>query len=328
MERIFTLKNLLPQLRFAFFPCSENEFRPLFLQRRFLAYYLLLFLTLRLIVFPFYFLFPSTSFFAEVVSSTLIELTNQNRQARGLASLKENPVLTQAAYAKAQDMLQNDYFSHVSPSGISPWQWFKKSGYNYQVAGENLAIGFLESGEVEKAWNNSPSHRQNLLNPSYKEIGIAVVKGDFQGRETTLVVQFFGAPIAVKSLANTKPATLPTTTLTPPVSPPVSPSPLAPTPAVVAGETQKASEPSPLESVVSFGVTQYDPLTSRLVSFFLLFLVGALIFTLFVSLAKGVQSRDLILNTTFFIFLFILSNFLDKQLIISLIPHNLIINGF
>ncbi|MDP2926819.1 MAG: CAP domain-containing protein [bacterium] len=316
MERIFTLKNLLPQLKLAFFPCPENEFRPLFLQRRFLAYYLLLFLVLRLIVFPFYFLFPSTSFFAEVVSSTLIDLTNQNRQAKGLAILKENPVLTQAAYAKAQDMLQNDYFSHVSPSGIPPWQWFKKSGYNYQVAGENLAIGFLESGEVEKAWNDSPSHRQNLLNPSYKEIGIAVVKGDFQGQETTLVVQFFGTPVA-----------RPLTTPTPQPSPLISPSPLASSPAVMAGETQKSPTPKPLESIISFGVTQYDPLTSRLVSLFLLFLIGALIFNLFVSLAQGIKSRDLVLNTTFFILLFILSSFLDKQLIISLIPHNVIING-
>ncbi|OHA62392.1 MAG: hypothetical protein A2117_00905 [Candidatus Wildermuthbacteria bacterium GWA2_46_15] len=333
MEKIFTIKNLQPQLKFAFWPCPENEFHPLFLQRRFLIYYLLLFLVLRLIVFPFYFLFPSTSFFAEVVSSTLIELTNQDRQARGLATLKENPILTQAAYAKARDMIENDYFSHVSPDGLSPWYWFKKSGYNYQVAGENLAIGFLDSGEVEKAWNNSPSHQQNLLSPSYKEIGIAVVKGDFQGQETTLVVQFFGSPKSTPVLKpdvdkGTSGFKSPTST---PSTPGVSSSApgVSPTPAVMAGETQKASEEklSLPEEIIGFGVTQYDPLTSRLVSLFLLFLIGALIFNLFVSLAQGIKSRDLVLSTTFFILLFILSNFLDKQLIISLIPHNVIING-
>ncbi len=322
MEKLLTLKNLLPQLKIAFFPCLDNSFRPIFLQRRFLAYYVLLFLVLRLIVFPFYFLFPSTSFFADVVSSALIELTNQNRQTRGLAVLKENPVLTQAAYAKAQDMIENDYFSHVSPSGLSPWHWFKKSGYSYQVAGENLAIGFIDSEEVEKAWNNSPSHQQNLLNSNYKEIGIAVVRGDFQGRETTLVVQFFGNP-------KSKPS----------VGLQASPLPLSPAPAVILGETQAIPTVSPLasilkgeklslpEEIISFGVTQYDPLTSKLISFFLLFLVGALVFNFFVSLAAGIPSRDLALNTSFFILLFIFSNFLDKQLIISLIPHNLIING-
>ncbi|MBI4359256.1 MAG: hypothetical protein HY577_01610 [Candidatus Nealsonbacteria bacterium] len=328
------------EIKIALFPCPENEFRPIFLQRRFLVYYLLLFLVLRLIVFPFYFLFPNTSFFAEVVSSTLIELTNQDRQARGLLALKENPVLTQAAYAKAQDMIQNDYFSHVSPGGLSPWYWFKKSGYNYRVAGENLAIGFLDSGEVEKAWNNSPSHRQNLLSPSYKEIGIAVVKGNFQGQETTLVVQFFGTPVMPKPLTSTKPPARPLTTPVPQPSPSASPLPAVSSPVVMAGETQKTGEESPLaessineerlnlpEEIIGFGVTRYDQLTSRLVSLLLLLLIGALVFNLFVSLVEGVKSQDLVFQTTFFILLFILSNFLDKQLIISLIPHNVIING-
>ena len=330
---LFNLKNIYSQLKLAFFPYPENNFRPVLLQRQFLTYYVLLFLVLKLVIFPFYFLFPKTSFFAEVISSALVEMTNQDRKSMGLAPLKENSVLSQAALAKAQDMLNNDYFAHTSPKGVNPWYWIKKTGYTYQLAGENLAIGFLDSAEVEKAWKESPSHRQNLFNPKFKEIGIAVVRGDFQGKETTLVVQLFGNPAA-------KPAAVKT-----PVKPTQSPKPSpgagplieTPTPTSILGENETPSEtlaPEPLAEkeklslpagIITFGATKYDQFASRLITFILLFLVGSLSFNLFVNWIEGIKTKDLVFNTALFIFLFFISNVLDKQLIISLIPHNLVI---
>jgi len=92
-------------------------------------------------------------------------------------------------------MFKNKYFSHYSPTGISPWDWIDKSGYDYYYAGENLAMNFLDTEEVIKGWLNSPSHRENLLNKDYKDMGIAVVSGDFnnEGINRILVVQMFGS---------------------------------------------------------------------------------------------------------------------------------------
>jgi hypothetical protein len=90
-------------------------------------------------------------------------------------------------------MLKNGYFAHNSPSGITPWKWFDDVDYAYVYAGENLAIDFNTGEGVHEAWMNSPGHRQNILNPHYRDIGIAVVSGAFQDRTTTIVIQHFGS---------------------------------------------------------------------------------------------------------------------------------------
>jgi len=124
----------------------------------------------------------------------LLEYTNLEREANGLAPLNLNPELTKAAQMKANDMFANDYWAHVSPSGITPWVWIRKAGYNYLYAGENLARGFYSSSDVITAWMNSPEHRANMLSPNYTDIGFAVESGTLTGTETTLVVQEFGSP--------------------------------------------------------------------------------------------------------------------------------------
>lgn len=130
--------------------------------------------------------------FAQVSESRLVELANQERINNGLNSLEVSPLLYFAAFTKAEDMLANNYFEHYSPSGKSPWYFIRGAGYNYQMAGENLAINFKSSDDVHAAWMVSPSHRDNILKYGYKDIGIAAVKGDFDGHETTVVVEMFG----------------------------------------------------------------------------------------------------------------------------------------
>ena len=137
--------------------------------------------------------FPQNIFFADVTKSALENFVNQTRQSVGLSMLSENQKLNQAAQLKAENMTQNNYFAHTSPSGISPWFWFSKAGYNYKYAGENLARDFSSAQATVDAWMNSPTHRDNILNSKYKEIGIGVTEGDLAGIDTTIVVQFFGA---------------------------------------------------------------------------------------------------------------------------------------
>jgi uncharacterized protein YkwD len=134
---------------------------------------------------------------AAVVASSLVDLANADRTQLGLPPLAVNSELQDAAQLKANDMAQNGYFAHTSPSGKDPWYWFEQAGYNFSYAGENLAVYFSDSNDVNTAWMNSPEHRANLLNPNYTEIGIATAQGMYQGVETTFVVQEFGTPAAV-----------------------------------------------------------------------------------------------------------------------------------
>jgi uncharacterized protein YkwD len=137
----------------------------------------------------------STSLGASVYSSVLVDLTNDARKVDNLPILALNDKLTSAAQLKANDMAESGYFAHTSPEGVTPWHWFNEAEYTFVFAGENLAVDFTESEDVENAWLNSPKHRENILDPRFQEIGIAVKPGIYQGHETTFVVQMFGTPI-------------------------------------------------------------------------------------------------------------------------------------
>lgn len=125
----------------------------------------------------------------------LIQLTNKQREQLGLSDLMEDQRLDNAAYAKAQNMFAENYWAHYSPSGRDPWGFINSAGYKFSYAGENLARNFYTSDEVVKAWMNSPTHRANIVNDHYQNIGIAVVEGVLNGQKTTLVVQEFGSPV-------------------------------------------------------------------------------------------------------------------------------------
>jgi hypothetical protein len=133
---------------------------------------------------------------ANISVDEVFRLTNQKRQEAGLPPLKLDPVLSQAAKNKGEDMLVKDYWAHVSPDGVEPWKFFLDAGYKYRYAGENLARDFSNAASAVDAWMASPSHRENMLSPKYEEIGIAVVEGDLAGVDTTLIVQFFGTRMA------------------------------------------------------------------------------------------------------------------------------------
>ncbi len=164
-----------------------------------------------------------------VLPAVVVDLTNEEREGVSLGDLNHNPILDQAATLKAKHMAQNEYFSHYAPDGTSPWHWFKQAGYSYAHAGENLAVHFTDSSEVVEAWMNSPTHRANIVNGTYTEIGVGTAKGEYEGYPTVYVVQLFGTPAT--------PAPTPTTS-TPP----------EPIPAEVTINTEETAE-EPVESV-------------------------------------------------------------------------------
>lgn len=135
---------------------------------------------------------------ANISPAEVIRLTNEKRQKEGLLPLEENSVLSQAALAKGTDMINKSYWAHVSPDGIEPWTFFTNFGYKFKYAGENLARDFSTPQTAVDAWVVSPSHRENLLSEKYKDIGIAVVEGNINGVETTIIVQFFGTKVGEK----------------------------------------------------------------------------------------------------------------------------------
>lgn len=129
---------------------------------------------------------------AEINVYELINLTNTERASRGLSNLKIDSRLVRAAEEKGKDMIEKDYWAHYGPNGETPWEFIIDSGYEYIYAGENLAKDFSSAAPIHNAWMASPTHRSNLLNPNFVDIGIATITGEFQGQETTIVVQMFG----------------------------------------------------------------------------------------------------------------------------------------
>jgi hypothetical protein len=136
---------------------------------------------------------------ATVYPAVLADLTNQDRATSGVNKLTWSKTLEKAAKMKAEDMLKNGYFAHTSPAGVTPWHWFKEVNYNFIYAGENLAVDFTESQNVENAWLNSPKHKENIVNSNFTEIGIATAEGFFEGKNTTFVVELFGSPSKIQS---------------------------------------------------------------------------------------------------------------------------------
>lgn len=132
-----------------------------------------------------------------VLPAVVVDLTNEERADENKTPLHRNTTLDAAAKLKAQHMAKNHYFAHFAPDGTSPWHWFDEAGYVYAHAGENLAIHFTDSDEVVEAWMDSPTHRANIVDDKFTEIGVGTAKGTFDGYDTVFVVQLFGAPAAV-----------------------------------------------------------------------------------------------------------------------------------
>lgn len=179
-----------------FIPHKHNDYKPHFFREASVV-------TIAIVAIVLFSFSASTKFYIEnnnmtatVLPAVLVDLTNDARTSNNGKALIRNPVLDNAARLKAENMASLGYFAHTSPQGLTPWYWFNQAGYTFTYAGENLAIDFTESVDVENAWLASPTHKANILNNNFTEIGIATVDAVYQGRPTTYVVQMFGKPAA------------------------------------------------------------------------------------------------------------------------------------
>ena len=117
----------------------------------------------------------------------VFDLINKQRTNNGLAALKNDSEVQTAARIKAQDMVDNNYFSHTSPTYGSPFDMLKSFKISYKTAGENIAGNSSNSSAVT-AWMNSSGHKANILNSNFNYTGIGVVSSPKYGK---MYVQLF-----------------------------------------------------------------------------------------------------------------------------------------
>lgn len=239
----------------------------------------------------------------------LLDGTNTQRAANSEPSLTINAELDQAAQNKANDMAARDYWSHNTPDGQTPWTFISAAGYDYQTAGENLAYGFDTAGDTITGWMNSPEHRANILNTTYKDVGFGIVNiANYQNSgPETLVVAMYGSRASAAVAAAT-----PAPTVSHRVSRPVAPAPTPvaasqPAPAVV-----QPSTPAATAKQIPSGVAKVVPMNEQRISRFqlvaanmplnsmvLLFFAAAAF--LFVLLRHGLAWRKVIMRGEAFV---------------------------
>ncbi|QQK78669.1 hypothetical protein HUG20_01280 [Salicibibacter cibi] len=115
----------------------------------------------------------------------VVRLTNEEREAQGLEPLEAHEELAEVATVKSEDMRDNEYFSHESPTHGSPFDMISDHGIDFTVAGENIAAGQPSPEQVVEAWMDSDGHRANILNDDFTHIGIGHVEGGSYGEYWT-----------------------------------------------------------------------------------------------------------------------------------------------
>ncbi len=189
------LNDFVWHLHFHFIPHHTNNYHPHILSHRMTGLLAGLLLSVKIFSLGLLTFSPAIPAFSSAITEeNIILLTNHTREEFNLTKLKFSSPLAQAAQAKANDMAEKGYFAHTSPDGRLPWDFMKAEGYEYIMAGENLAVNFLEAESVENAWMNSPTHKANIINKNYEEIGIGIAQGNYGNRQSIFVVQMFGVP--------------------------------------------------------------------------------------------------------------------------------------
>jgi uncharacterized protein YkwD len=181
-----TLKNLVNH---TFIAGKHNSYRPHFARKHGLLVFLLLASFINYSVYT-----TSNKILGEktdISVNNIVQSINQTRSSYKLPPLTTDVRLNKAAEMKAKDIINKQYWGHKSPSGKMSWAYIKDSNYEYVEAGENLAKDFSASNIVVDAWVNSPKHRENLLSNKYKDLGVAVVDGELNGKDSQIIVTLY-----------------------------------------------------------------------------------------------------------------------------------------
>ena len=331
------IENIFEKIKCFILPSEKNNYKSRFLQSNVLLCCVVLLLVLEIGTTLISINIPYNIFFADITKSALKNFVNQTRQSIGLQPLLENEKLNQAAQLKAENMVQNNYFNHTSPTGVTPWFWFLRAGYKYKYAGENLAIGFFDSQEVYNAWLNSPSHKANIVNPNYTEVGTAVVGGFGQSNNAIVVVQEFGSQLPAEATAvkntNTKSTPAPTPAPTPVATTNTQP----PTPNTNEKVLSQSTESqSLLESpkgntasnffskLINFVFYNYKRLLQDIIYGVSSVIIGVLLALIFFNF-KIRFKKELVFRAVLIVVLLSAATMLSRETIISFIPHQIVI---
>ncbi|MFA5021556.1 MAG: CAP domain-containing protein [Patescibacteria group bacterium] len=243
-----------------FIPRRSNKYQPQILRPKRLVFYSFSAVLMKLIIIAFVFFVPITAFLTPDIlsqeSKKVIELTNKIRASLSISILKENSTLDQAAINKAQDMLLQQYFAHVGPDKKNLTDWLSLVGYSYDIAGENLALGFANASDVVNAWAKSKTHYANMIDPDFSEVGVGMVSGTYTGHDTTLAAQYFGAP---RASAQNNTVTKATATPSP------APKPATPVAVKPASTTQPASVVTKTEGDKKVALAKIDNTPKKLI---------------------------------------------------------------
>jgi len=120
---------------------------------------------------------PRTQSASPDTVAQVVALVNKERASAGCGPLTEDAQLEKAAQAHSDDMAARNFFDHVNPDGADPGQRITAAGYKWSTYGENIAQGQQTAEAVMDSWMNSPGHRANILNCSFKDIGVGVHNG-------------------------------------------------------------------------------------------------------------------------------------------------------
>ena len=118
------------------------------------------------------------------VEQDIFRLTNEQRAKNGLSPYVWDDAIAAVARAHSKDMSARNFFSHVNPDGVDPFQRMRVGGISFSYAGENIAGG-PSADIMMNNWMNSPGHRANILNSGFRRIGVGVAQSSTYGLVAT-----------------------------------------------------------------------------------------------------------------------------------------------
>ncbi|MBI2607519.1 MAG: hypothetical protein HYW51_01715 [Candidatus Doudnabacteria bacterium] len=232
---------------------EENDYQPVLTKPIALAVFMVIIWSLRI-------LGPSAVTYAQssIDAQDLMTSINSERTQRFVPALLSDQRLVSAAGIKSNDMLDRSYFAHLNPDGSYVWPTIEVQGYRpYLTLGENLAMDFVSGDAVVRAWMNSPTHRENIVNEKFQDQGLAAIFGLFEpNHNSILITSLFGTLLNQNPTPAIAQATAPPTSSPPtaqqdtkqPIEQPIIPSEASNTEQI---ETESITTPADLQIPVS-----------------------------------------------------------------------------
>jgi hypothetical protein len=198
--------------RHYFIPHEANNYHPHILHTKRVVLYGALGLAAKFIVAFFVLALPLSAYMApdmlKAHADKIITLVNELRVKKGERALSVPSALALSSRQKAEDMARYQYFGHSGPDGRTVVAWVADAGYDYEFAGENLAIGFSAPEDVVRAWKESPTHYANLVDVDFKDVGVGIQNGEYEGVQTEYIAMHFGGPRSIPSTQRITPPSL------------------------------------------------------------------------------------------------------------------------